>query len=77
MKQERIFVMKRVLTLIVCLCMLAGTALLFASCGGASVNFGEYKVVYATDVSEYSRNKAKELSNAIKAMVGPRPKTRA
>ena len=53
--------------------MLAGTALLFASCGSSSVNFGEYKVVYATDVSTYSKDKAKELSAAIKTAVGTAP----
>ena len=67
--------MKKVLSLILCLCMLAGTVVLFASCGGKSVALGEYKVVFATNVSAYSKDKAKELATVIKQSTGTSPET--
>lgn len=43
---------RRILCLLLCLCLLASTAVLFSSCGKKTVDLGEYSVVWGSEVSE-------------------------
>ncbi len=63
--------MKRILSVLLCICMLASTAVLFSSCGKKEVTFAEgYSVIYADDVSESMAAQVQAFADTLKQKTG-------
>ncbi len=66
---------KRILSLVLCVCMLSSLALLFTSCGKKKVDFGKgYSVVFANDVSESMEAEVKSFTQTLKQKTGKEAK---
>lgn len=61
---------RRILSLILVLCMLLSTAVLFASCGKKKVELTGYNVVCGKDTSASMLNEITDFANSIKAKTG-------
>ncbi|MBR2011277.1 MAG: hypothetical protein IKA06_05995 [Clostridia bacterium] len=57
---------KRVLSLLLCVCMIASTAVLFSSCGKKTVDFSNaYTVVYGSDLSSTLNDEVKSFAELL------------
>jgi len=62
---------KRILCLILCICMLASTAVLFSSCAKKTIDFAnDYSVVYGSDMSEATSQEVDALVQTLNAKTG-------
>ena len=65
---------KRIFCLLLCVCMLASTAVLFSSCGKKTLDFanpdGIYQVVYGDSMSQNSSKEVNALANALTDKTG-------
>ncbi len=61
---------RRILSLLLVLCMLLSTAVLFASCGKKTVSLAGYSVVYGKDASSTMTNEITDFADSIEAKTG-------
>ncbi|MBE6581224.1 MAG: hypothetical protein E7650_06390, partial [Ruminococcaceae bacterium] len=63
--------MKRTLSLLLCIVMLASVAVLFSSCGGAKeVDFTDYRLVYGNDLSDPAAAEVQTFADALSKKTG-------
>ncbi|MBE6604702.1 MAG: hypothetical protein E7639_03225 [Ruminococcaceae bacterium] len=63
--------MKKVLSLLLCIVMLASLAVLFSSCGGGKeVDFTDYRLVYGSDMSDTGTEEVKTFADALSKKTG-------
>ena len=69
--------MKRILSLLLCIVMLASSAVLFSSCGGAKeVDFTDYRVIYGDDMSDTAALQVQDFATALSTKTGERINTK-
>ena len=69
--------MKRLLSLLLCVVMLASTAVLFASCGSKkAVDFTDYRVIYGSDLSDTGMLAVTDFAAALSKKTGERINTK-
>lgn len=63
--------MKRVISLLLCIVMLASLAVLFSSCGGGKeVDFTDYRLIYGSDLSDTATEEVKTFADALSKKTG-------
>ena len=68
---------RRILSLLLCVCMLASTAVLFSSCGKKTLDFANgYKVVYGESLSQSISKEINSLATALKDKTGTEVSTK-
>ncbi|MBR3863040.1 MAG: hypothetical protein IKM42_05225 [Clostridia bacterium] len=61
---------KRILSLLLCLCMIASTAVLFSSCGKKAIDFSKgYTVIYGKDMSSAAAKEVKSFVDLLKGKI--------